>query len=370
MGRVPTGEFSTGDINLAQGNAIDRSTDIEELNDEWAAVNPTWFTAGAYANLGVDRWEGRLFGYEGIPVPSSLNCSRVINYDGTDTFNFSWASTSTATRWRLWVRDSRGSSNYTNLTAWTTATSASWTRDSAPVGGINGYVEFENQNKLVGNNTAVSNTTAFNTSNYVPDTTPPSVPGAQFLNWAGTPTSLTVTWSPSTDNVTSQSNMSYYYGFYSIGPAGLLIQQDTVVNITSVTFTGLLPDTTYYIKIAAIDQAGNSSAFNEDYQDTLPEPITGVPVSSFIMSGNNQTTSSLACSGLTPTDQYFHDGTGSIPTIGDTIYTDNPGNNTLNGQSRWWTADVPGLNSQALLVTGSGVVTSMFSCRDGGGQEQ
>jgi chitodextrinase len=91
--------------------------------------------------------------------------------------------------------------------------------------------------------TSLSGTTAT-----CPDTTPPTVPGS-LANSSSTTTSVSVTWSPSSDNVAVASYGAYRGGTLVATPAS-----------TSYTFTGLACGTSYSVGVDAVDAAGNRSA--------------------------------------------------------------------------------------------------------------
>ena len=83
----------------------------------------------------------------------------------------------------------------------------------------------------------------------------------------------------------------------------------------------------------------------------------GVTVTSFASSKTPRTTKTLACADA-ETWTYYHDGVGSFPADGDTIYTDDPGTIKLNGGGNWlaWNTD------RAAQVSSSGVVSSEQLC--------
>ncbi|GJM71113.1 hypothetical protein HMSSN036_33290 [Paenibacillus macerans] len=79
------------------------------------------------------------------------------------------------------------------------------------------------------------------------DTTPPTAPG-QLRVTETAPTSVSLAWDASTDNV-GVTGYTVAYGTGSINVTG-----------TSATITGLSPDTAYTFKVTARDAAGNVSA--------------------------------------------------------------------------------------------------------------
>jgi PKD repeat protein len=98
-----------------------------------------------------------------------------------------------------------------------------------------------------------------------PDTTAPTVPTG-LSGVVDSPTQITLTWSPSTDNV---------------GVAGYKLYRDDVlsaeVTATSFTDTTVLPQTTYAYRASAVDAAGNESARSAPVPVTTP-PFNHAPV--------------------------------------------------------------------------------------------
>jgi hypothetical protein len=82
----------------------------------------------------------------------------------------------------------------------------------------------------------------------VQDTTPPSIPGT-LRTTTVLPTSITIAWNASTDNVAVTG--------YQVRRAGALI---TTTSSLSYTDNGLTPSTAYAYTVTAVDAAGNASA--------------------------------------------------------------------------------------------------------------
>lgn len=111
----------------------------------------------------------------------------------------------------------------------------------------------------VGNNSAQSTPPAVVTTQ---DNTAPSVPtNVQATSLA--PTSVSVTWTASTDNVGVTGYKVYRNGALAGSPAG-----------TAFTDVGLDPNTSYSYKVAARDAAGNESAQSAAAVVTTPEGHT------------------------------------------------------------------------------------------------
>ena len=69
-------------------------------------------------------------------------------------------------------------------------------------------------------------------------------------------------------------------------------------------------------------------------------------------------TSALACADAVVTT-FYHDGGGTYPTNGDTVYTDAYGCTTLNGGNNWY-RDTGGVN--AYQISSVGVVSNSTAC--------
>jgi chitodextrinase len=99
------------------------------------------------------------------------------------------------------------------------------------------------------------------------DTVAPSVPQNLQLVEA-TPTSLALTWDPSTDSI----GVAGYRIFLDDNLAGSVQQNN-------YTITGLIPETTYELKVSAYDEAQNESALSSGLlATTLVMPDTVPPV--------------------------------------------------------------------------------------------
>ena len=132
---------------------------------------------------------------------------------------------------------------------------------------------------------------AFKAASGAPDTTPPSVPTNVQASGI-TSTSVTISWTASTDNV---------------GVAGYKVfrngtQVATVTSGTSYQNTSLTPNTTYAYTVSAYDQAGNNSAQSSPVSaTTLPLPDTTPPSvpTNLVASGITSTTVTISWSAST-----------------------------------------------------------------------
>src|SRR5204863_3162872 len=98
------------------------------------------------------------------------------------------------------------------------------------------------------------------------DTTAPTTPSGVAAS-ALTSTSLTLSWSPATDNVGVTGYRVYRNGTLAASPSG-----------TSASITGLLAATLYSFTVSAVDAASNVSAPSAPRSvTTLPLPDTTVP---------------------------------------------------------------------------------------------
>lgn len=119
-----------------------------------------------------------------------------------------------------------------------------------------------------------------------------------------TPTSMRVTWDPSTDNV----GVSIYRIFLN------------GVGITTGTyhdFTGLTPGTTYSIYVVAGDAAGNLSTPSRiTFFTTLAQVVKP-----FLMNSYGDELIAFACAMADRDELLYHNGSGTWPKVGDVIYT-------------------------------------------------
>lgn len=192
---------------------------------------------------------------------------------------------------------------------------------------------------IFGNRSIASNTVNVTTA-ATADTTPPT----QIQNVVAsliTPTSMRITWDPSTDNV----GVSIYRIFLN------------GVGITTSTyhdFTGLTPGTTYSIYVVAGDAAGNLSIPSATITPTTLAQV----VRPFYMSDSGATLIQNACSIYIRGTQRFHNGTGTWPKIGDVIFEDSSGLTRFIGD----TLVYPLANDNWIQINNNGVVISQGDC--------
>jgi chitodextrinase len=127
-------------------------------------------------------------------------------------------------------------------------------------------------------------TTVMVSTTTCPDTTPPSTPTGLAASNV-TQTGLTLTWSPSTDNVGVTG-----YDVYRNGAKA------ATANFTSSSLTGLTCGTAYSLAVVARDAAGNSSAQASLQVSTAacpPPPSTGTALDDFTDFRNNAFTSTF-----------------------------------------------------------------------------
>ncbi|MBI5675720.1 MAG: fibronectin type III domain-containing protein [Nitrospirae bacterium] len=95
-----------------------------------------------------------------------------------------------------------------------------------------------------------------------------------------TTTSMVLSWSPATDNVTPSGRIQYLI-YISMKPGGQNFTNPnfvTAIGAASYNITGLNPDTAYYIVVRAMDEMGNSDANNEEKSaKTLMSPDVTPP---------------------------------------------------------------------------------------------
>ena len=107
-----------------------------------------------------------------------------------------------------------------------------------------------------------------------PDTTPPSAPGGLAVG-ASTTTTVSLSWSASTDNVGVTG-----YRVYNGG------SQVATTSGTSATVTGLSPATGYTFTVKAVDAAGNVSTASNAVTMTTPAPPSGSLTATFAKSSD------------------------------------------------------------------------------------
>jgi hypothetical protein len=91
------------------------------------------------------------------------------------------------------------------------------------------------------------------------DPFPPTFAGLSDIT-SITQTSMILSWSPATDNVTPQNKIQYlvYMATTSGGQNFMVPSFTTSLGATSFTVTGLSPNTTYYFVVRAMDEVGNT----------------------------------------------------------------------------------------------------------------
>ena len=147
--------------------------------------------------------------------------------------------------------------------------------------------------------------------NYSPsnnsDTTAPTAPTFLFAT-SVTQTGFNLSWVASTDNVAVTGYRLYRGGFIYA----------TLGNVTSTVVTGQTASATNSWTLKAFDAADNESASSSAVSVTQSGALTSFSSST---GSSNQTT---AC-GFSTSVTYYHDGSNSIPVVGDNVYSDSAG---------------------------------------------
>ncbi|WP_187355366.1 S8 family serine peptidase [Paenibacillus tengchongensis] len=125
---------------------------------------------------------------------------------------------------------------------------------------------------------------------YAKDTVKPTVPGGLSVV-SKTPTSVTIKWSPSTDNVAVTG-----YGVYN---GSTLV---TTVNALSTTISGLVPNTAYSFKVNAKDAENNTSDFSTPLSVTTERDVTPPSAPSISLSHTQLTNSDVTVTIAAGTD--------------------------------------------------------------------
>jgi len=120
------------------------------------------------------------------------------------------------------------------------------------------------------------------------DVTPPVFSGISSIG-SITTTSMVLSWSAATDNVTPQGNIQYLV-YMSTTPGGenfAMPNFTTTPGVTSFNVTGLNPDTVYYFVVRAMDEAGNiDTNIVEKSAKTLAPPDVTPPTFGGVVSAN------------------------------------------------------------------------------------
>ncbi|WP_309122808.1 fibronectin type III domain-containing protein [Paenibacillus sp.] len=137
-----------------------------------------------------------------------------------------------------------------------------------------------------GNVSASSNAVSVTTNAPSNDTVPPTVP-ADVASAGVTDTTVSLSWTPSTDNV-QVAGYNVYEGTTKLNPSP--------IPTTSYTVTGLTPLTSYSFTVTAVDAFGNESAASAAVSVTTLAPPDTTPPSAPTLSGAGatETTASLS----------------------------------------------------------------------------
>lgn len=117
----------------------------------------------------------------------------------------------------------------------------------------------------------------------LPDTQPPTAP-THVTSMSKSATSVSLSWTASTDNV-GVTGYIVYYGSQSVSVTG-----------TSTVISGLTPDTSYTFTVKAVDARGNQSAASTPLTVTTDPPGTGGDTTPPTAPGNVQVTAKTATS--------------------------------------------------------------------------
>jgi len=139
----------------------------------------------------------------------------------------------------------------------------------------------------------------------LPDSIPPTFAGLETANVLSS-TSVLLSWSPATDNVTSQTNVVYLI-YQATSPSGEVYTSPTyttAAGATSFTVAGLTPGTTYYFVARAMDEAGNIDSNTiertNSTPDTIPPTFAGLVSATTLTATSIQLTWSAATDNVTP----------------------------------------------------------------------
>jgi len=151
----------------------------------------------------------------------------------------------------------------------------------------------------------VAYTMASQSTTATPDTTAPTVGGGGSFSVSGVSSStITLSWTQGTDNITSQNALEYLVyrsngsnisNVASMEANGTAIGSYTSA-ISSLNITGLSASTTYYFNVIVRDTAGNKSSYTTRSQATTAAPDLTSPV---VGGSGTLTTSNVTATSLT-----------------------------------------------------------------------
>ena len=212
-----------------------------------------------------------------------------------------------------------------SASTWTTAKSYTANITSFTVTGLSASTayNFRVTVKDEAGNTTYKDASA--TTSSAADTTPPTFSGSISTS-SITSSSVALSWSKASDNVTAQANLLYQVQYKKSSASSWTTAKSYTANITSFTVTGLSASTTYNFRVTVKDEAGNTTY--KDVNATTEAASTTVDYG--INIAGTQLTSTLLKPGYGHViDGYMIGVGGSIDaflnTAGDevTIYLDN-----------------------------------------------
>ena len=212
-----------------------------------------------------------------------------------------------------------------SASTWTTAKSYTANITSFTVTGLSASTtyNFRVTVKDEAGNTTYKDVNA--TTSSAADTTPPTFSGSISTS-SITSSSVALSWSKASDNVTAQANLQYQVQYKKSSASTWTTAKSYTANITSFTVTGLSASTTYNFRVTVKDEAGNTTY--KDVNATTEAASTTVDYG--INIAGTQLTSTLLKPGYGHViDGYMIGVGGSIDaflnTAGDevTIYLDN-----------------------------------------------
>lgn len=184
---------------------------------------------------------------------------------------FTWVRTATAS-WA--ITGTNGTTNIQTFTSSLPATGLSLLQTESPGADTN-------QMAFIASAVDSEQTTAYYT--ILVDTTVPTTPNISSLVDV-TSSTLKANWTIASDALSGLAAAPYQI-WISTDPSYSTYNDSGLVTLTSHTFTGLIPNSTYYAKVRARDAAGNYSAFSaNDSVTTLANVATNVDVLSVNLS--------------------------------------------------------------------------------------
>lgn len=127
-------------------------------------------------------------------------------------------------------------------------------------------------------------------------------------------------------------------------------------NIDAV-ISGLSSSTLHYVRAYATNSAGTGYG-------SVKSVTTAQAITSFYTDTLGSSLSTQACSVTNVNTQRWHNGSGTLPTLGDTVYTNSTGTTVFNGGNKWYRMGTTPfvLSTVVVRINSSGVIYGTYNC--------